>query len=107
VSYFAVIRQRGPAWNASRSLDEQVGWPAHAAFMNALAADGFVVLGGPLGPGFDALLVIEAEDADEIRRRLAADPWTELRLLTIASVEPWHVLLAAPGASVSTRSKVR
>jgi len=29
----------------------QALWAEHAAFMNALATDGFVVLGGPVGPG--------------------------------------------------------
>lgn len=45
---FAVIRTRGPAWDSSRPLEGQPEWPAHAAFMNALKADEFVVLGGPL-----------------------------------------------------------
>jgi hypothetical protein len=40
-SLFAVIRSRGPAWDASRSMDGQDGWAAHAAFMNGLRDDGF------------------------------------------------------------------
>lgn len=45
---FAVMRSRGPAWNHSLPLDEQADWPRHADFMNALHAEGFVLLGGPL-----------------------------------------------------------
>jgi hypothetical protein len=38
----------GPAWNAALPLRGQAQWDQHAAFMNALAAEGFsVVLGGP------------------------------------------------------------
>jgi hypothetical protein len=32
-------------------MPEQEKWVEQAAFMNALAEDGFVVLGGPLGDG--------------------------------------------------------
>ena len=46
---FAVIRTRGPRWNdAGQPLEGQEDWRAHADFMNALAADGFVLFGGPL-----------------------------------------------------------
>jgi hypothetical protein len=45
---FAVIRTRGLAWQVSCPLEGQADWAAHASFMNALANEGFVVLGGPL-----------------------------------------------------------
>ena len=92
-SYFAVTREQGDRWVASRGLREQEKWDEHAAFMEALAADGFVVLGGPLGDGRRFLLIIEAESDDEIRARLADDPWTPMGLLSIAKIEPWDVLL--------------
>ena len=57
--YFAVRRARGPAWNAARPMREQALWQEHADFMNALATEGFVVLGGPIGSGEETLLVIE------------------------------------------------
>jgi hypothetical protein len=43
--------------------------------MDALTAEGFVVLGGPLGGAEGALLVIDAENEETIRTRLADDPW--------------------------------
>ena len=42
---FAVIRSRGAAWNDSLPLEEQEDWRAHADFMNALHAEGFVAIG--------------------------------------------------------------
>ena len=36
-------------------------WDEHAAFMNALVDDGFVVLGGPLGDEGKILLIIKAQ----------------------------------------------
>ena len=93
---FAVLRERGAAWDASRPLAGQLAWDEHASFMNALAEEGFVVLGGPLGDGDSFLLVINAESEDDIRARLTADPWTPMRLLRVASIEPWQILLGDP-----------
>jgi uncharacterized protein YciI len=93
VGRFAVIREAGPAWDSTKQLREQESWPDHAAFMNALADEGFVVVGGPLNGGPKTLLVVDSSGEQEIRARLAEDPWAPLGLLTVASVEPWEVLL--------------
>ena len=64
--------------------------------MDALAEEGTVVLGGPVGEGDgeDTLLVVAVESEAAIRDRLADDPWgTEM--LTTVSVEPWCVWLRA------------
>src|SRR5262245_42941128 len=60
----------------SRPRREQDGWDEHAAFVDRLADEGGVVLGGPLGdPEYgQALLVVAAESEDEIRMRLADEP---------------------------------
>jgi hypothetical protein len=42
---FAVIRTRGPAWQSSVSLEAQRAWGDHAEFINALAAEGVVIVG--------------------------------------------------------------
>jgi hypothetical protein len=93
VPRFAVIRRHGPAWDSSRSLREQDEWDEHAGFMDALAGEGFIVLGGPLVGSGRVLLVIDAEDEAEVRARLAADPWTGMGLLVIERVDVWQVLL--------------
>jgi hypothetical protein len=95
VATFVVIEVSGPSWDASRARREQGGWDEHAAFMDALVEDGFVVLGGPLGDGERVMLVVEAEDEDEVRRRFAPDPWLPAGTLEIASIEPWTVWLDA------------
>ena len=98
MKYFAVTRERGPEWNASLSMREQKLWPEHAAFMDSLANEGFVILGGPLGEGDRRfLLIFNADSAKTIEMRLAADPWTPLRLLQIAKIEPWEILLEKTG----------
>ena len=90
---FVVIRAHGLSWDASRPLREQDGWPEHAAFMEALVDDGFVLLGGPVGDGVRTLLIVDAPSEEAIRDRLAADPWTSTDHLRVASVERWEVLL--------------
>jgi uncharacterized protein YciI len=92
--YYLVERAKGPAWDHTRLRREQAGWDAHAAFMDALVEEGFVVLGGPIGEGDgdNALLVVEADGEEAVRARLAEDPWPE-EVLTIESVRPWSVWL--------------
>ena len=92
-TYMAVRRVRGPAWNMALPLRGQAQWDEHAAFMNALAAEGFIVLGGPLGSGEEVLLIVNAPDEATVRARLAIDPWTASGLLDIKGVEPWTILL--------------
>ena len=92
---FVVIRTRGPAWQDGRLLESQADWGGHASFMNGLAKEGFVVLGGPLEGTADVLLVVRAATADEVRSRLAEDPWTRNDLLRITRVAPWTLRLGS------------
>ena len=92
---FVVLRTRGPSWNDSKPLEEQSDWPAHARFMNDLAAEGFIAVGGPLEGTRDVLLVIQAEDTAEVVRRLAADPWTQSGLLVVKECWPWQIRLGS------------
>ena len=94
---FAVIRTRGPAWQESRPLESQADWAPHASFMNALAKEGFVILGGPLEGTSDVLLVVRATTPDEVRSRLAEDPWSGKDLLRITRVAPWTLRLGSLG----------
>ena len=92
--YYLVEEAKGPAWDHSRRRREQAGWDEHAAFMDALVEDGFVVLGGPIGEGDgdNTLLVVAADGEPAVRGRLSKDPWAE-DLLTIKSIRPWSVWL--------------
>jgi uncharacterized protein YciI len=94
--YFVVISEQGPAWREAVPMREQEHWSGHAVFMNALTADGFVVLGGPIDGGtrHRARLIVRADDEQAVRDRLARDPWDHLGLLRIESIEEWEVLLS-------------
>jgi uncharacterized protein YciI len=96
--YFAVIREAGPAW-ADGGIAAQPAVEDHAAFMSALAEEGLVLFAGPLAGSergrLRVLLIISAEDEEQIHRRLAADPWTISERLQIKGVEAWNVFVGA------------
>ncbi len=96
MTLFAVIRTRGNAWDPSKQMRHQHQWSEHASFMDELAADGFVVLGGPLGDSGDVLLAIRATDENEVRFVLQQDPWSKSGILELKSVQPWTILLESP-----------
>ena len=90
--FLVVLRRSGPEWDAGRRLEEQSGWVEHAAYMDALVAAGFLVLGGPLPDDYRVVHVVEAESEDAVRGRLADDPWSNSHL-RIHSIDPWTIRL--------------
>jgi uncharacterized protein YciI len=98
MSYFAVIREAGPAWEAG-GIFQQPSVTEHAAFMNALTEQSFILFGGPLAGTEDGrvrvLLIVNADSEAEIHRRLADDPWLLTEQLLTASIEPWKILVGA------------
>jgi uncharacterized protein YciI len=90
--FHVVLHRSGPQWDPSRPLEEQSDWPAHASFMDGLVAEGFILLGGPLADEHRVVHVVEAESEEEIRARLARDPWSGSHLV-IASINPWTIRL--------------
>jgi uncharacterized protein YciI len=98
--YFLVREARGPAWDPARARREQDGWGDHAAFVDGLVEEGVLVLGGPVGDvdGEHAVVVACAESEEDVRRRLADDPWADT-VLRIESIEPWTLWIRAPSFS--------
>lgn len=96
VVIFAVVVRRGGAFVRGLALERQVGWVEHAAFMDALYAEGFFLLVGPLEGTDDVLQIVRGRDADEVRGRLAGDPWIG-SLLTVVRVDPWTLRLGSLG----------
>src|SRR5258706_3966169 len=84
VVYYAVTLEWGAGWDAALPMRQQAKWDGHAVFMNSLVDDGFVVLGGLLDDGSQALLIINAESEQDVRARLAADPCATLGIRRVA-----------------------
>jgi uncharacterized protein YciI len=98
MSTFVVRREAGPGWSAG-GIYEQPAVTEHAAFMNALADRGIVVMGGPLA-GTErgrvrVLLIVEADSEEAVHRCLADDPWAWTGQLVTRTVEPWTILVGA------------
>ena len=98
MSYFAVIREAGPAWEAG-GIFQQPSLTDHATFMNALTEQGFILVAGPLAGTEDGrvrvLLIVNADSQAEIHRRLADDPWVAAEQLLTVCIEPWKILVGA------------
>ena len=92
--FLVVLRQSGPDFDRSRPLEEQSGWAEHAAFMDGLVDDGFLVLGGPLGGEGHVAHAVEADSPQAVREGLARDPWSETHL-RVDTIDPWTIRLDA------------
>jgi hypothetical protein len=95
--FLVVLRRSGPEWDASRPLEEQSAWPAHAGFMDGLVDAGFIVLGGPLADEERVVHAVQAESEAAVRTTLARDPWSETHLV-IDTIDPWTIRLDGRGA---------
>ena len=101
MAIFALTTEHGPHWDASRGIREQDAWAEHAAFMDGLVAEGFILVGGPLGDGQHTLHMIEAGDEREVEARMGADPWAARGLLRIGALQRWSIWLGRPGQADS------
>src|SRR5207302_7077835 len=71
---FVAISSAGPNRALSKGAREQPFWDEHAAFIDQLVEDGFILMGGPLvderGLPQGALLIVNAEDENQVREKL-------------------------------------
>ncbi len=97
---FAVRNLHGGPWDWSRDMRGQEGWKEHAAFMNALVDEGWIILGGPVEGDREALLIFAAPSREAVLERLAQDPWRASGLLSVKSIERWTIVLSPPAIDV-------
>jgi uncharacterized protein YciI len=90
--FHVVVRRSGPEYDPARPLEDQSGWEEHAAFMDALVDDGFLVLGGPLGDEQRVVHAVDAASEDAVRETLGRDPWSGSHLV-VDAIEPWTIRL--------------
>ena len=91
--HFLCTLVHGPTWDDTRGIREQDGWAEHATFMDGLVVDGFIVVGGPVGRGDYTAHLLHGDDVDQIRARLAEDPWSVDGHLAVGLLEPWSLWL--------------
>ena len=90
---FVTISSAGPKRDLSKGTREQRLWDEHAAFIDQLVADGFILMGGPLVDEGGALLIVNAEDENEVREKLKNDPWFTRGVLKLESVKRWQIFI--------------
>jgi uncharacterized protein YciI len=90
---FMVTSTAGPYRDLTRDTREQPFWDEHAAFIDGLVDDGFILLGGPLVDEGGAVLVVKAESEQEARTKLEIDPWYRNGILRLESVRRWQIFI--------------
>jgi uncharacterized protein YciI len=76
-------------------MREQAGWDEHAKYMDDLFDAGFVLFAGPLEGDREVLWIVNAESEEQIRGRMAQDPWAANGMLRPELIERWTVVLDA------------
>ena len=90
---FLVTRVPSAEWDLTQPMNGQHLWAEHAAFMNALEHDRFILMGGPVGDASKFVFAVQADSEDAVRARLSADPWEPMSLLKTDTVERWQLVL--------------
>jgi uncharacterized protein len=90
---FLAFSSAGPNRDFSTDTREQPFWDEHAAFIDQLVEDGFILMGGPLIDEGGSLLIINAEDENEVRDKMKNDPWMQHGILKLESVKRWQIFV--------------
>jgi hypothetical protein len=98
---FVGMVKRAEAWDQSKPPQEQDGFAGHAAFMAELETDGLIAMAGLLKDTGDVLFVFLADDEEEIRHRMAQDPWQRDGHVTLIRLEEAAFRIGAPAGAAS------
>ncbi|HEX4708389.1 MAG TPA: YciI family protein [Candidatus Udaeobacter sp.] len=94
---FVVISSAGPNREPSKDTREQPFWDEHAAFIDQVVEEGFLSMGGPLvdqdGLPQGALLIVNAQDENEVTQKLKNDPWFQRGILKLESIKRWQIFI--------------
>jgi uncharacterized protein len=90
---FVAISSAGPNRDPSKGTREQPFWDEHAAFIDQLVAEGFILMGGPLVDEGGSLLIVNGEDENEVREKLKNDPWRDQGILKLESIKRWQIFI--------------
>ncbi len=96
-STFLAISSVGPNSDPSKKTREQPFWDEHVAFIDQLVDEGFILMGGPLvderAMPQGALVIVTAENENEVREKLKNDPWFHKGILKLESVKRWEIFV--------------
>ncbi len=92
-TYYAAFLRPSSLWDPNKGPREQAFWDDHARYMDALFETGVIVLGGPFADRTGSLVIVKADDADQVWEMYRKDPWTTRDVLKIADVKEWTIFL--------------
>jgi uncharacterized protein YciI len=92
---FVILWAPGAAWAPGKTVREQAYWDEHAEFMDQLFEDGTVIMGGPFSDGTGSLVIVEAENIDEVATLFAKDPFVVHQIFSLRSLKQWQLFLDA------------
>src|ERR1700740_2753825 len=90
---FIVISSAGPNRDFSKGTREQPFWDEHAAFIDHLVEQGFILMDGPLEDEGGSLLILNVKDEKEAREKLKKDPWLHHGILKQQSIKRWQIFI--------------
>ena len=90
---FLAFSSAGPNRDFLKDTRRQPFWDEHATFIDQLVADGFILMGGPLVDEGGSLLIVNAENESEVRKKMKNDPWFMHGILKLESIKRWQSLL--------------
>lgn len=90
---FVVISSAGQNRDLSKGVREQPFWDEHAKFIDRLVDEGFIFMGGPLVDEGGALLIVNAEDENEVREKMKNDLWYGQGILKLESIKRWQIFI--------------
>lgn len=89
---FVVISNAGPNRDLRKGSRDQAYWDDHAAFIDGLVDEGFIVLGGPFDDG-GAMIMVHAESEESVRTVLRDDPWFQHGILDLQCIRAWELFI--------------
>jgi uncharacterized protein YciI len=90
---YLLTASAGPLRDLSKGSREQPFWDEHAAFIDKLDDEGFILLGGPLEEEGGAILIVHAADEQAVRETMKDDPWYVQGVLKLESVKRWEIFI--------------
>jgi hypothetical protein len=93
---FVVLSVAGPQRDLTKGTREQAHWDEHARFIDGITT-GFILMGGPFDEEGGAMLVVRAENEDQVREKLKPDPWYSHGILQLHSIHRWDIFIDERG----------
>jgi uncharacterized protein YciI len=92
-TYYAAFLQPGTLWDPNKTARQQPFWDDHARYMDSLFETGVIILGGPFADRTGSLVIVAADNAEQVREMFRHDPWTQRDVLVVADVKEWTIFL--------------